>query len=260
MCCRYFGTICNHDIDHDTDMYPYLSIVYLQNSPYIDYFHMVLQWFVLLSFYQQLVDVTKPLQNKTLYISFWKFCGLELFQPFWNLSNKHNKKNNVTAAIFMPVQSSRLVLNLLPYIHVQPMSVAGPGVSSKALDKAGYSAPSLLTATQTCHQRRLCSNTLDCFTVWTWWHMGGLRGMRHVLQVAGFTLFVIGWSEYRLGLPMSQWWLVEISTIFQKPLTVPLHSPNDRPAVLCKETVKESTNTPSPVGQPGWTELMSTAR
>ena len=163
LCSKYFGTICYHDIDHDTDMKPYFSIVFLQNSPYINHMHMALLCFVLLSFcHQHLVNVTKPLQNKPLYRSCWKFCGFELFQPFWNLSSKHNKNNNVTATVFMPIQSSRLVLNWLPYIHVQPMSVAGPGVSSKALDKAGYSAPSLLTATQTCHQRRLCSNTLDC--------------------------------------------------------------------------------------------------
>ena len=46
-------------------------------------------------------------------------------------------------------------------------------------------------------------------------------------------LFVIGWSKYRLGLPSAPlryglMWPVGISTIFQTPLTVPLHSPNGR--------------------------------
>ena len=50
--------------------------------------------------------------------------------------------------------------------------------------------------------------------------------------------FVIGWSKYRLGLPSAPFhygltWPMGISTVFQTPVTVPLHSPNDRqmPAV-----------------------------
>ena len=51
-------------------------------------------------------------------------------------------------------------------------------------------------------------------------------------------LFVIGWSKYRLGLPSAPlhyglMWPVGIPTIFQTPVTVPLHCPNSRrrPAV-----------------------------
>ena len=76
---------------------------------------------------------------------------------------------------------------------------------------------------------------------------------------------MVGRSKYRLGLPSAPlhyglMWPVGISTDFQTPLTVPLHSPNGRqmPAVravqgdcervsgkclplgLCKGTVKES--------------------
>ena len=45
--------------------------------------------------------------------------------------------------------------------------------------------------------------------------------------------FVIGWSKYRLGMPSAQLrygltWPVGIPTIFQTPVTVPLHSPNGR--------------------------------
>ena len=45
--------------------------------------------------------------------------------------------------------------------------------------------------------------------------------------------FVIGWSKYRLGLPSAPLrygliWPVGIPTVFQTPVTVPLHSPNGR--------------------------------
>ena len=45
--------------------------------------------------------------------------------------------------------------------------------------------------------------------------------------------FVIGWSKYRLGLPSAPlhyglMWPVGTPTIFQTPVTVPLHSPNGR--------------------------------
>ena len=45
--------------------------------------------------------------------------------------------------------------------------------------------------------------------------------------------FVIGWSKYRLGLPSAPlhyglMWPVGIPTLFQTPVTVPLHSPNGR--------------------------------
>ena len=45
--------------------------------------------------------------------------------------------------------------------------------------------------------------------------------------------FVIGWSKYRLGLPCITMdyglvWLVGISTVFLRPLTVPLHCPTGR--------------------------------
>ena len=63
--------------------------------------------------------------------------------------------------------------------------------------------------------------------------------------------FVIGWSKYSLGLPNAPLhyglsWPVGILTVFQTPVTVPLHSPNGRQATclplgLCKGTVKEST-------------------
>ena len=61
--------------------------------------------------------------------------------------------------------------------------------------------------------------------------------------------FVIGWSKYRLGLPgallhYGLTWPVGIPTVFQTPVTVPLHSPNGRqlPFGLCKGTVKASSN------------------
>ena len=48
--------------------------------------------------------------------------------------------------------------------------------------------------------------------------------------------FVIGWSKYRLGLPSAPlnyglMWPVGTPTVFQTPVTVPLHTPNSRPAV-----------------------------
>ena len=50
--------------------------------------------------------------------------------------------------------------------------------------------------------------------------------------------FVIGWSKYRLGLPVAPLhygltWTVGIPTVFHTPVTVPLHCPNGRqlPAV-----------------------------
>ena len=54
---------------------------------------------------------------------------------------------------------------------------------------------------------------------------------------------VIGWSKYRLWLPQLQWvvgshdqWFY---TFFQRPLTIPLHSPYGRlPWGLCKDFVK----------------------
>ena len=60
--------------------------------------------------------------------------------------------------------------------------------------------------------------------------------------------FVIVWSKYRLGLPSAPLhygltWSVGIPTVFQTPVTVPLHSPtagNCLPLGLCKGTVKES--------------------
>ena len=41
---------------------------------------------------------------------------------------------------------------------------------------------------------------IDCYTVLVWWNWG----MRHGLQLVGINLLQIGWSKYRLGLPMLQ--------------------------------------------------------
>ena len=56
---------------------------------------------------------------------------------------------------------------------------------------------------------------------------------------------MIGWSNDRLGLPSAPLhyglkWPVGIPTVFQTPVTVPLHC-NCLPLGLCKGTVKEST-------------------
>ena len=56
---------------------------------------------------------------------------------------------------------------------------------------------------------------------------------------------MIGWSKNRLGLPSAPLhygltWPVGIPTVFQTPVTVPLHC-NCLPLGLCKGTVKEST-------------------
>ena len=65
------------------------------------------------------------------------------------------------------------------------------------------------------------------------------------LSVGWHHSFVIGWSKDRLGLPSAPLhyglkWPVGIPTVFQTPVTVPLHC-NCLPLGLCKGTVKEST-------------------
>ena len=75
---------------------------------------------------------------------------------------------------------------------------------------------------------------LDCFTVPAWWHYDCQWNMRHGLPNGWHHPFVIGWSKYQLRLPdCGLMWPVGISTVFQRSLTVPLHSPNGRqmPAV-----------------------------
>ena len=75
--------------------------------------------------------------------------------------------------------------------------------------------------------------------------------MRHGLQLALVTGCVIGWPKYRLGnslhvIHYRLTWPVGISTVFEMPLTVPLHSPNGRhlPAIKAVqgdcETVSDS--------------------
>ena len=64
-------------------------------------------------------------------------------------------------------------------------------------------------------------------------------------QIGWHHSFVIGWSKDRLGLPSAPLhyrlkWPMGIPTVFQTPLTVPLHC-NCLPLGLCKGTVKEST-------------------
>ena len=70
-------------------------------------------------------------------------------------------------------------------------------------------------------------------------HVVSLSGLNIVAGTS--TVLDSGWAamHYELKLP------VGILTIFQRPLTVPLHSPdggNCLPSGLCKETVKESTS------------------
>ena len=65
------------------------------------------------------------------------------------------------------------------------------------------------------------------------------------LSVGWHHSFVIGWSKDRLGLPSAPVhyglkWPVGIPTVFQTPVTVPLHC-NCLLLGLCKGTVKEST-------------------
>ena len=94
----------------------------------------------------------------------------------------------------------------------------------------------------------LCS-VLNCYTALAWWHYNQW-GMRHCLQMVGITLFfLIGWSDYRLGLLESQWVLVLRD---RKEFTPFLTSQRQSactaqtagkclPLGLCKETVKQSS-------------------
>ena len=78
--------------------------------------------------------------------------------------------------------------------------------------------------------------------------------------IGWYHAFVIGWSKYRLGLPSvplyyGLTWPVGIPTIFQTPVTVPLHSRNGRqmPVVRAVQgTVKESNMGGVLGGWSGW--------
>ena len=72
--------------------------------------------------------------------------------------------------------------------------------------------------------------TLDYNTVVAWWHAGC---QWCVWYYRWHHPFVIGWPNYRLGIPSAPLnygltWPVGIPIVFQTLVTVPLHSPNGR--------------------------------
>ena len=79
---------------------------------------------------------------------------------------------------------------------------------------------------------RDCSN-IDCYTVWRPYDCQ--QGTRHCPQLAAITLLWLAGLNIGWGIPLLQstmmnselTWPVEISTVFQRPLTVPLYSPDD---------------------------------
>ena len=99
------------------------------------------------------------------------------------------------------------------------------------------------------HQGRVHS-WVDCYTVLLWWLWDCHWGMRYGLQLAGITFFdwlvQIQVRNISIAKYYELTWLVGISMMFQRPLTVPLHNPNGRdlPLGLCKLTVKEYNSSP----------------
>ena len=76
---------------------------------------------------------------------------------------------------------------------------------------------------------------IDCYTALAWWPWNWQWGMGVWGMVSTWLTspIVIGWSKYGLGMPRvtvhyGTMWLVSISIVFQRPLAVPLHIPNNR--------------------------------
>ena len=69
----------------------------------------------------------------------------------------------------------------------------------------------------------------------TWLSMG----YETWLPIGRLHPFVVGWSKYRLGLPIASLhyeitWPVAIPTVYETPVTVPYHSPNGRQKTAVK--------------------------